>query len=82
MSALLGGSADYAISGIPFTSAQLAGYPGGAKGIRRPGDGQRRRDHALPPAFDIDNGQTGAQTNYTGNVKVPADNLVANCSIH
>ncbi len=78
LSALLGGSADYAISGIPFTSAQLAGYPGGAKGIiAAPVMASAVGIMLYPPAFYIDNGQTGAQTNYTGNVKVPADNLAA-----
>jgi hypothetical protein len=78
LTALLGGSADYAISGIPFTSAQLAGYPGGAKGIiAAPVMASAVGTMLDPPAFYVDNGQTGAQTNYTGNVKVPADNLAA-----
>ena len=80
LNALLSGEVDYSISGMPFTSSQLAGYPGRASGIIAAPIMPSAVGFLLdpPPAgFSVTNGQTGAPAQYTGQVKVPADNLVA-----
>ena len=76
---LLNGSADYAISGIPFTSAQLAGYPGGAKGIiAAPVMASAVGFLLIPPSLPyLRLSRRALSANYTGHVKVPADNLAA-----
>ena len=78
---LLSGAVQYAISGMPYTSEELAGYSGGAKGIIAAPIMASAVGFLLNPppgGFTIKSGFDGSlSAPYTGQVRVPADNLVA-----
>ena len=78
---VLTGTVDYAISGIPYTTAQLAHYPGGASGIIAAPVMPDAVGFLLNPAvggFAILNGSTGVTSSpYTGPVREPSDNVIA-----
>jgi hypothetical protein len=72
---LLSGLADFAVSGVPYTSSELASYPGGASGIIAAPVMASATGFMLDPppsGFNIN-----FTTQYTGQVRVPADNLIA-----
>ncbi len=78
LSALLNGSVDYAISGIPYTKSQLDGFPGGANGIIAAPIMPSAVGFLLnAPSFQVFDYTTSVGASYTGQVRVPADNLMA-----